>query len=61
MNTQKESITFHITIQETDSNGRKIMKFVGKPFHSRFQLKKALKRVKLSMPEAKSGRFVAYY
>lgn len=61
MNKQKESTTFHITVEVTNANGRKTTKFLGKPLYSRFQLRKALKRIKLRIPTAKGGRYVEYH
>lgn len=58
---QKEATTFHVAIKNTLPDGSNVTSFIGGAMYSRFQLKKALKRIQRTTPEVFGGRFVAYY
>lgn len=58
---QKTSTTYHVAIKQVNSEGLNVTSFIGPALHSRFQLKKALKRIRRTRPEATSGRFVDFH
>jgi hypothetical protein len=58
---QKEGLSFHVAIKDNLPNGGIAIRFVGRRMHSRLQLKKALKRIRRTKPEAYGGRFTTYY
>lgn len=58
---QKEGTSFQVAIENKLPDGRIVTSFIGRAMCSRFQLKKALKRIRRTKPEAFGGRFIAYY
>ena len=58
---EKDGTTFQVSINNKLPDGRIVTSFIGRAMYSRFQLKKALKRIQRTKPEAFGGRFVAYY
>lgn len=58
---QIEKTTFHVAITNKSPDGYNLTSFIGGAKHSRFQMKKALRRIRRTRPEAFGWRFVAYY
>jgi len=61
MKRQKEVTTFHIT-ESIEVDGVRVHRLLTrKPIYSRWQLRKALKRIRKTHPEAKGWRGVFLY
>lgn len=57
----KKTTTFHVSIKHGYPDGRCVMSFIGPALYSRFQLRKALKRIRRNRPQATSARCVMDY
>lgn len=57
---QKKTTTFFV-MEMKESGGVRWQRLLAGPLHSRFRMRKVLKRIRARVPNAQGFRFVSYY